>query len=76
MEYFNKLSETSERLDKIRTEQLGSNNIHNVVSLLEQEIIDLKNQNKTRQMRTGLGDDGQFDQSIAARIDLLIEEIN
>ena len=48
----------------------------NMINLLEQEIIDLKNQNKTRQMRTGLGDDGSPDQSIASRIDLLIEEIN
>lgn len=36
----------------------------------------MKNQSKTRQMRTGVNDDGTPDQSIATRIDLLIEEIN
>ena len=76
LDYFNKLKDTSERLDKVRQEQLGSGNMGNMINLLEQEIIDLKNQNKTRQMRTGMGDDGSPDQSIASRIDLLIEEIN
>lgn len=76
LEYFSKLKETSDRLDKIRNEQLGSNNIQNVVNILEQEVIDLKNQAKTRQMRSNTGDDGALDNSIASRIDLLIEEIN
>ena len=76
LEYFNKLKDTSERLDKVRTEQMGNGNVVNMVNLLEQEIIDLKNQSKTRQMRTGVNDDGSPDASIATRIDLLIEEIN
>ena len=48
LEYFNKLKDTSERLDKVRTDQLGSGNLVNMVNLLEQEVIDLKNQVKTR----------------------------
>ena len=43
LEYFNKLRDTSERLDKVRQEQLGANNVNNIVNLLEQEVIDLKN---------------------------------
>ena len=43
LEYFNKLKDTAERLDKVRTDQLGSGNLVNMVNLLEQEVIDLKN---------------------------------
>lgn len=53
----------------------GSNNLTNVVAILEQEIIDLKNQMKTRNMRTGLHGDGG-DMGLDSKIDLLIEEIN
>jgi len=43
VEYFNRLQDTSKRLDSIKGEQAGSNNLTNIVAILEQEIIDLKN---------------------------------
>jgi hypothetical protein len=35
LEYFNKLKDTSERLDKVRTEQMGAGNVVNMMNLLE-----------------------------------------
>ena len=48
LEYFNKLKETQSGLDRIKNDQMSSNNMVNKVSILEQEVVDLKNQQKTR----------------------------
>ena len=48
LEYFNKLRETQQALDKVKQDQMAANNMVNKVSILEQEIVDLKNQSKTR----------------------------
>ena len=52
----------------------------NKTQILEQEVVDLKNQNKTRLLRDrgggGAGDFGPANETVGNRIDLLIEEIN
>ena len=54
----------------------GASNLTNIVAILEQEIIDLKNQMKTRNMRTGALGEGEMGMGLDSKIDLLIEEIN
>ena len=76
LEYFNKLKETSEKIDKLQNNQLGSGNIGSMLQLLEQEIIDLKNQNKTRNMRNNNLDNDDISPQYGNKIDLLIEEMN
>ena len=51
---------------------MGANNISNVVDILEQEVIDLKNNKRTQNMRNTNTTDGVG----GNRVDLLIEEIN
>ena len=51
------------------------------VGILESEVIDLKNHNKTRALRIGgeggYTNDGQpLSEGISSKIDLLIDEIN
>jgi hypothetical protein len=76
LEYFNKLRETSEKIDKMKQEQASANNVGAMVELLEQEVIDLKNRDKTRTQRGG-GNPGQKENlDTANRIDLILEELN
>lgn len=77
LEYFTKLKDTSDRLDSVKQSANGNSNISNLVHILEQEVIDLKNQMKTRSMRTNLGGDAAgIDPGVEGKLDLLIEEIN
>lgn len=76
LEYFNKLKETQSSVDRMKTDQMSSNNMVNKVSILEQEIVDLKNQQKTRIDRNDKFANERMEEGVAARIDLLIEEIN
>lgn len=55
---------------------MSSNNMVNKVSILEQEIVDLKNQAKTRINRSEGFADQRIDEGMAGRMDMLIEEIN
>ena len=48
----------------------------NKVSILEQEVVDLKNQSKTRASRNDHFSEKPIDEGVASRMDLLIEEIN
>lgn len=43
LEYFNKLRDTTDMVEKMRMEQMTSHNVVNQINLLEQELIDLKN---------------------------------
>ena len=76
LEYFNKLKETQGSVDRLKTDQMSSNNMVNKVSILEQEVVDLKNQAKTRINRNDQFANEKMEEGVAARIDLLIEEIN
>lgn len=64
-------------MDKMKLDGNTQNNYISKVNLLEQEIIDIKNQNKARMVR--LGEETQLDINegdFNKRIDLLVEEIN
>lgn len=81
LEYFNKLRDVQSNIDKMRQDQLSQNNMVAKVGILESEVIDLKNHNKTRALRIGgeggYTNDGQpLSEGISSKIDLLIDEIN
>jgi hypothetical protein len=81
LEYFNKLRDVQSNIDKMRQDQLSQNNMVAKVGILESEVIDLKNHNKTRSLRIGgeggYTNDGQpLSEGISSKIDLLIDEIN
>ena len=72
MQYFEKIQETAREVDRLKQSSMGANNISNVVDILEQEVIDLKNNKRTQNMRNTDTTDGVG----GNRVDLLIEEIN
>ena len=82
LEYFTKLKDVQAQFDKMRLDVMAQNNMVSKVSLLEQEVVDLKNQNKARMFRIGaesganIPSDGQVGDAVGKRINLLIEEIN
>lgn len=64
-------------MEKNKLDGSTQNNYVSKVNLLEQEIIDLKNQNKARMIR--MGEETQLDINegdFNKRIDLIVEEIN
>ena len=48
LEYFNKLRDVQSSVDKMRGDQMAQNNIVSKVNILESEIIDLKNKQKSK----------------------------
>ena len=82
LEYFTKLKDVQEQFDRMRMDVMAQNNMVSKVQLLEQEVIDLKNQNKTRMFRIGaeseanIPSEGQMGDAVGKRINLVIEEIN
>ena len=81
LEYFNKLRDVQTNIDKMRQDQLTHNNMVAKLGILEGEVIDLKNTNKTRALRIGgegnYTNDGQpLSEGIANKMELLIDEVN
>ena len=81
LDYFNKLRDVQTNVEKMRQDQLGQNNMVAKVDILQSEVIDLKNFNKTRMLRGGDGggytNDGQpLSEGVANKIDLLLDEVD
>ena len=86
LEYFNKLRDVQSSVDKMRGDQMAQNNIVSKVNILESEIIDLKNKQKSRISKmdySSLGMDPEIDElggirkaPVNERIDLVIDEVN
>ena len=85
LEYFNKLRDVQSSVDKMRGDQMAQNNIVSKVNILESEIIDLKNKQKSKISKmdySSLGTDPDLELGeirkapVNERIDLVIDEVN